>query len=201
MVIAKGDDWGESVHKQGVVCTRSDHDVFLHQAFPVRGDIAQTIGSDLGKRSAIKQFDNRTQWHQLPFDVIEVNIDGVSLRAAAHIRIGHLLWGECHLLSNVAFYKGKRVFAKSHPNDGKIEVLTMAREMGIRQRFMALMKVRQGSHLPHPHLVSRQATDELFQFHRSLPIFIDGKKIGNASELRMLVIADAINIYIPSDQE
>jgi hypothetical protein len=201
MVIAKGDDWGENVHKQGVVCTLSDHDVFLHQAYPVRGDIAQTIGSELGKRAAIKQFDNRTQWHQLPFDVIEVDIDGVSLRAAAHIRMGHLLWGECHLLSNVAFYKGKRVFAKSHPNDGKIEVLTMAREMGIRQRFMALMKVRQGSHLPHPHLVNRQVTQELFQFRKSLPIFIDGKKIGNASELRILVIADAINIYIPSDQE
>jgi hypothetical protein len=167
----------------------------------VRGDIAHTIGSETGKRSAIKQIDNRTQWHQLPFDVIRVDIDGVSLRAAAHIRIGHLLWGECHLLSNVAFYKGKRVFAKSHPNDGKIEVLTMAREMGIRQRFMALMKVRLGSHLPHPHLVSRQATDELFQFYQSLPIFIDGKKIGYASELRMLVIADAINIYVPSDQE
>ena len=201
MVIVKGDDWGQRVHKQGVVCTRSDHDVFLNLAFPVRGDIAHTIGSETGKRSAIKQIDNRTQWHQLPFDVIEVNIDGVSIRAAAHIRIGHLLWGECHLLSNVAFYKGKRVFAKSHPNDGKIEVLTMAREMGTRQRFMALMKVRQGSHLPHPHLVNRQVTEELFQFQSPLPIFIDGKKIGNASELRMLVIADAINIYIPSDQE
>jgi hypothetical protein len=77
----------------------------------------------------------------------------------------------------------------------------MAREMGIRQRFMALMKVRQGSHLPHPHLVSRQVKDELFQFHKSLPIFIDGKKIGYASEIRMLVNAEAINIYIPRDQE
>jgi len=201
MVIAKSEEWGERVHKQDVVCTRSDHDVLLHHAFPVRGDIAHTIGSELGKRSAIKQIDHQTHWHQLPFDVIEAEIDGVSLRAAAHIRIGHLLWGECHLLSNVAFYKGKRVFTKSHPNDAKIEVLTMAREMGVRQRFMALMKMRQGNHLPHPHLVSRQVADEFFQFYKSLPIFIDGKKMGNASELRMSVIADAINVYIPGDQE
>ena len=79
MVIAKGDEWGQRVHKQGVVCTRSDHDVFLHQAFPVRGDIAHTIGSETGKRSAIKQFDNRTQWRQLPFDVIKYKALGVLL--------------------------------------------------------------------------------------------------------------------------
>lgn len=201
MVIAKGEEWGERVHKQGVVCTRSDHDVFSHLAFPVKGDIAQTIGSELRQRSALKQFASRVEWHQLPFDVIEIDIDGATLRAAAHIRIGHLLWGECHLLCNVAFYRGKRVFSKSHPNDAKIEVLTMAREMGIRQRLMSLMKVRQGSHFPHPQLTSRQVTDEHFHFHKPLPIFIDGKKIGKAAELRISVIADAINIYIPSDQK
>ncbi len=200
MVIAKGEEWGEHVHKQGVVCTQSDHDVFSHLAFPVKGDIAHTIGSELRQRSSLKQFDSRVEWHQLPFDVIEIYINGVTLRAAAHIRIGHLLWGECHLLCNVAFYRGKRVFAKSHPNDAKIEVLTVAREMGIRQRLMSLMKVRQGSHLPHPQLTSRQVTDECFRFRKSLPIFIDGKKIGNATEIRISVIADAINIYIPSDQ-
>lgn len=201
MVIAKGEDWGERVHKQGVVCTRSDHDVFFHFAFPVKGDIAQTIGSAMQKRTAIKQFSTRVEWHQLPFDVIEIDIDGISLQAAAHLRVGHLLWGECHLLCNVAFYRGKRVFAKSHPNDAKIEVLSMAREMGFRQRIMAFMKVRQGSHLPHPHLKSRQVTSEYFHFNKSMPIFIDGEKIGNATDLRISVIADAINIYIPSDSE
>jgi len=72
--------------------------------------------------------------------------------------------------------------------------------MGIRQRLMSLTKVRQGSHLPHPQLTSRQATDEDFHFQKALPVFIDGKKIGKATDLRISVIADAINIYIPSDQ-
>ena len=76
MVIAKGEEWGERVHKQGVVCTRSDHDVFLDLAFPVKGDIAHTIGSELRQRSALKQFASRVEWHQLPFDVIEIDIDG-----------------------------------------------------------------------------------------------------------------------------
>ena len=201
MVIAKGEEWGQRVHKQGVVCIQSDHDVFSHLAFPIKGDIAQTIGSGQRKRSASKRFGTQVEWHQLPFDVIEVVIDGATLQAAAHLRAGHLLWGECHLLCNVAFYKGKRVFAKSHPNDAKVELLTMAREMGVRQRFMAFMKVSQGSHLPHPQMKSRQVTTEYFHFDKSLPIFVDGKKIGRATELKISVIADAINIYIPIDQE
>ena len=131
------------------------------------------------------------------------NLDTTSgaLQAAAHIRVGYFLLGECHLLCNVAMFRGRRVFQKSHPNDGKIEVLTIERDMKLRQRLLAIMRVRKGSHLPHPHLKIWQTTAEVIHFQRPLPIFIDGVKVTTSDTLRISVIPDAINIYIPSDHK
>ncbi len=199
MVISKGEDWGEHVHEKGIVCTRHDREVFLNTASPIKGDIARTVGSVLQKRSEVAVLKSREEWHRLPLDIIQIDIRGHIFQAAAHIRVGHLLWGECYLFCNVAYFKGFRVFAKSHPNDAKVEVLTINREMKLRQRLLALMRARKGSHLPHPHLSSRQITDEYLRFHQSLPVFVDGKKRGTTDALRISVIADAINIYIPSD--
>jgi hypothetical protein len=201
MVIQKGEEWGEHVHQQGVICTRDDHEVLSCLAYPIEGDIARTLGSGTRMRSSTEQFNGREDWHKLPFDVIEIDMQQEVLRAAAHVRAGHLLWGECHILANVAFFKGNRVFAQSHPNDGKVEVLTVSREMKFRQRLLAAVKARKGSHLPHPHLSSRQLTNDCFLFSRPLPIFVDGKKVGICKELRISVVADAINIYIPSDHK
>jgi hypothetical protein len=201
MVIAKGEEWGERVRQSDVVYTRNDHDVLTLLASPIKGDIARTIGNDKRKPSIAEKLKTDGAWHQLPFDVIEADVNGASLRAAAHIRVGHFLWGECHLFCNVAIFRGRRVFQKSHPNDAKIEVLTIAREMKLRQRLLAVMRVRKGSHLPHPHLKIWQTTAEDMHFQRPLPIFVDGVKVAMADTLGISVIPDAINIYIASDQE
>ena len=201
MVIAKGEEWGERVRKSDVVYTRNDHDVLTLSASPIKGDIARTVGNGKQKRLDAEKLKTGGAWHQLPFDVIRADVNGASLQAAAHIRVGHFLWGECHLLCNVAMFRGRRVFQKSHPNDGKIEVLTIDREMKLRQRLLAIMRVRKGSHLPHPQLKIWQTTAEVMHFQRPLPIFIDGEKVGMSDTLRISVIADAINIYIPSDHK
>jgi hypothetical protein len=201
MVIAKGEEWGERIHKSDVVYTCNDHDVFTVSASPIKGDIARTVGNDKRMPPAADPSIPREEWHQLPFDVIEADVNGASLQAAAHIRAGHFLWGECHLLCNVAMFRGRRVFQKSHPNDAKIEVLTIAREMKLRQRLLAVMRVRKGSHLPHPHLRIWQTTAEAMHFQRPLPIFVDGVKVATSDTLRISVIPDAINIYIPSEHK
>lgn len=201
MVIAKGEEWGQRVHKTGVVYTKRDHEVLSQSASPIKGDIARTIGNEKPRRSASVQPKDQEAWHQLPFDVIEADVKGVLHRAAAHIQAGHLFWGECHLLCNVAIFRGRRVFMRSHPNDSKIEVLTVSREMSIRQRLLAVLRVQKGSHLPHPHLKIHQTTEEEFRFSQPLPIFVDGMKVGKSSTLRISVIADSISIYIPSDHK
>ena len=201
MVIAKGEEWGERVRKSDVVYTRNDHDVLTLSASPIKGDIARTVGNGKQKRLDAEKLKTGGAWHQLPFDVIRADVNGASLQAAAHIRVGHFLWGECHLLCNVAIFRGRRVFQKSHPNDGKIEVLTIERDMKLRQRLLAIMRVRKGSHLPHPHLKIWQTTAEVIHFQRPLPIFIDGVKVATSDTLRISVIPDAINIYIPSDHK
>ena len=201
MVIAKGEEWGESVRRSDVVYTRNDHDVFTVSASPIKGDIALTVGNEKRKPLDAEKLKTDGAWHQLPFDVIRADVNGAALQATAHIRVGHFLLGECHLLCNVAMFRGRRVFQKSHPNDGKIEVLTIERDMKLRQRLLAIMRVRKGSHLPHPHLKISQSTTENMHFQRPLPIFIDGEKVGMSDTLRISVIADAINIYIPSDHK
>lgn len=201
MVIAKGEEWGERVRKSDVVYTRNDHDVLTLSASPLKGDIARTVGNDTRLPPTADPSRPREEWHQLPFDVIEADLNGATFRAAAHIRVGHFLWGDCHLFCNVALFRGRRIFLKSHPNDGKIEVLTIDREMKLRQRLLAIMRVRKGSHLPHPHLKISQSTTENMHFQRPLPVFIDGEKVGMSDTLRISVIADAINIYIPSDHK
>jgi hypothetical protein len=104
MVIAKGEEWGVRVRKSDVVYTRNDHDVLTLLASPIKGDIARTVGNDKRKPSIAENLKTDGAWHQLPFDVIEADVNGASLPSGA-LPVGRMssFLQRCHVPRQTSF--------------------------------------------------------------------------------------------------
>ena len=53
------------------------------------------------------------------------------------------------------------VAPRAHPNDGKLDVISVGRGMTFRQRLQARTRLELGTHVPHPAIGSRVPDDHL----------------------------------------
>lgn len=194
MTIRKGEEWGERVGVDAVarcpVATR-DSMVAEHPAGTVLqgGDLALTLG-------VVPARQHTSEWQRLPLDLLDITwLDrrGQTHRAtaAAWITVGSFHRGTFVVLANSSFVRGRRVFPRSHPNDGRFEVLEVSGQMSLRQRFAALRRVRTDSHLPHPYLVTRSTVSFREATATARRLVVDGRKVGSAREITVEVRPDA----------
>jgi diacylglycerol kinase family enzyme len=106
------------------------------------------------------------------------------------------LRGEVVLVMNAQYYGRYDVAPRSHPNDGKVDVLRVAPAMRWRERLQARQRARRGAHLPHRHLSDRSAPEIDLQFDRPMIVWIDGVRQGAASRVRVVAEPDALAIYV-----
>jgi diacylglycerol kinase family enzyme len=92
--------------------------------------------------------------------------------------------------------KRRRLFPRSHPNDGRFEILEIAAEMSARQRFAALRRIRTDSHLPHPLLTTRNTNSFHAVWPSPMRIVVDGHKLGSAREITVEIRPDAGITYV-----
>ena len=97
---------------------------------------------------------------------------------------------------NAQYFGQYDVAPRSHPNDGKLDVLRVDRAMGWRGRLQARQRARIGTHLPHPQLSSRSVAEIDLQFTRPLVVWIDGVRAGTATRLKVTDEPDALTIYV-----
>lgn len=199
MTIERNKEWGEKVGADAVSgCPLATIDRMVADnpsgSVLQGGDLALTLGVISARR-------HTSEWRRLPIDLLEVTwLDsrGLTHRAvsAAWVTIGTFHKGTFVVLANSSFVQGRRVFPRSHPNDGRFEVLEMSAEMPLRQRLAALRRVRSDSHLPHPSIVTRStvAFREVATSPRRL--VIDGRRVDSAREITVEVRSDAGNVFV-----
>ena len=164
MTIRKGEPWGS------VVAAPPDLPVFddelgchglLERSFGDRpaeriavglrtGDLARTMGGGTPGR-----FGGDVVC--APVDVLRVTIDGVVHHALAHVvlrRSRRLGWlrGRLVLAMNAQYLGAHDVAPRSHPNDGRVDVIDIGSSMSVRSRLQARARSRSGTHLPHPDI-------------------------------------------------
>ena len=88
------------------------------------------------------------------------------------------------------------VAPRSHPNDGKTDILRVAATMPLRVRIAARRRARTGTHLPHPQLSLSQTAATTLTFDRPLVVWVDGRRWGTARELQLTVEPDAYTGYV-----
>jgi len=201
VTIKKGVPWGEAVPSPSdlrvVPTDRAARDFVVRERErgealrPLGlggGDLARTMGGGNGR------FPGTVT--QAPIDLLRVQCGERITWAVAHV-VARRGWhrGEVLFAMNAQFFGEYDVAPRSHPNDGRVDILHVAADMTWRARRAAMRRARTGTHLPHPQLSTRQVADYSLTFGRPLVIWVDGERWGTAAELQITVQPDALTVY------
>lgn len=202
MTIRRGEPWGEAaVCPTDLRVVATDRDLrewvvwhrargqSIHDVGVAGGDLARTCGGATGAHPSSAK---------VMLDVMQVTIDDAEPTwGVAHIvaRRGWLR-DEVTMVMNAQFFGAYDVAPRSHPNDGKLDVVRVDSAMGWRDRLQARQRARTGTHVPHP-LLSTQSVAEVDQrYDRPMVVWIDGVRCGKARRVRVNVEPDAFTAYV-----
>lgn len=203
MTIRKGEPWGEaaSVPPEGLLTAPDDRgasrtvelaqmaDRPLAPVFLMSGDMARTMGG--GAAGRIDGVHTRGT-----VDLLRVTADGRAHWALAHVVARRSWWrGEVVLAMNAQFLGVHDVAPRSHPNDGRVDILRVDASMPTRARLQARRRARTGTHVPHPQLHSTAAGEWTATFERPMQLYIDGQRVGDVRDLRIEVVPDALTVH------
>ena len=158
------------------------------------GDMMRTLGG-IGDRS---RFDRGEPIPHLPIDVVRVVFDdNESDVFVAHLIARRSWWrGPLTAVMNAQFRGDWDVAPRSHPNDGKVDIVSVAADLGVQQRWLARSRVRLGNHVPHPSISIVQRATATIELDRPTPITLDGRRRGTAQRLDLEVEPDAITVCV-----
>jgi len=199
VTIEKGQRWGTPgpLPRHGVV-VRSDKEA-RHLVTAARragepvpplglvgGDLCRTLGGT-GDEARIRS----PEAVQLPVDLGAVLIDG-----RLHWFVAHLVatrswwWGRAVVAMNAQYLGRWDLAPKSHPNDGRLDVLDGNLPLG--QRLLARARLGSGTHVPHPAIEQRRVAATQIDLDRPTPIRLDGEDVGDARSLSIRIEPDAL---------
>jgi diacylglycerol kinase family enzyme len=202
MTIRKGDAWGEpAACPANVEVVGTDRDlrdwVVWHRTrnMPIPdigvsgGDLARTCGGATG---------THPQSAKVTIDAMRLELDGHEPTWGVAHAVVRRAWlrDEVVMVMNAQFYGHYDIAPRSHPNDGKVDVLRVGAAMGWRERLVARSRARVGAHLPHPFLVMKSVTDVEIELDKSMVVWVDGARCGVARNVRVTVEPDAFSVYV-----
>ncbi|NNE10992.1 MAG: hypothetical protein HKN41_01970 [Ilumatobacter sp.] len=190
MTIRKGEPWGEPVERPDDLI-RFDSDAGLASA--LAADPMGAFGVAAGDlHTALGGPPDRREMQRLPVDAMRVVTDRAEMHAIAHVVARRSWWrGPILVVANVGHIGDWNVASRAHPNDGRLDVVTVEPAMTMRQRWEARRRLPAGTHVPHPHIAVRSATTVEEVFERPMKITVDGRDVGHSRLLRVDVLPDA----------
>jgi len=107
---------------------------------------------------------------------------------------GHRSWwrGRTVMAMNAAFAEDANLAPRSHPNDGRLDVLDG--ELDRRERRQALRRTPMGAHVPHPSLAERRVKELQVSSDHPLRLRLDGIHVGDTAVFTVRCIPDAVTI-------
>lgn len=203
MTIDRGAAWGTpgALPRHGVI-VRSDKEA-RHIVTAARragepipplglagGDLCRTLGGR-GDEDRLRTDDAV----QLPVDLGAVLVDGRLHWFVAHLVAKRSWWrGRAVVAMNAQFLGSWDMAPKSHPNDGRLDVLDGAPPLG--QRLLARARLRSGTHVPHPAITERRVAALQVDLARPTPVLLDGEHVADARTLSLRIEPDALTCYV-----
>jgi hypothetical protein len=199
MTIRKGELWGApgSLPRHGVV-VRSDREARAIVTAARRagepipplgllgGDLCKTLGGT-GDEARLHSADAML----LPVDLGSVLVDGRLHWFVAHLVARRSWWhGRVVAAMNAQYLGDWDVAPKSHPNDGRLDLLDADLPLG--QRWQARRRLQHGTHVPHPGIEERRVTAFQLDLARPTPVELDGEPLGPARSLSLRIEPDAL---------
>jgi hypothetical protein len=203
MTIRKGEPWGAAVPADPARPVLTDDSALhrwvnqhRHAGTPVApasllgGDLARTCGG--GHAATVGVTVTR-----VTLDIVRVEMAERTAWMTSHLIARRDWWrGGVAMAMNAQFLGAYDVTPRSHPNDGRVDIVEVDPSMSVRARLQARSRARSGSHLPHPLLRTRSVRDTELSFPRALEVVIDGIPYGSTDHLRLVVEPDAYELDI-----
>jgi hypothetical protein len=202
VTIAKGERWGEEVPRpSGLVAAASDAELarlVTDASLELSGGgppVLTVTGGDLHR--ALGEPGVRDPVMRLPVDALDVVIDGHSRLATSHVIACRTWWrGPILAVVNAGPVGQWNVAPRAHPNDGRFDIVEVDASMPLRQRLEARRRLPLGTHVPHPSITMRTATEASWHFARPVTVTVDGVDAGRCSDLTVRVRPDHFAIYV-----
>ena len=207
MTIRKNEDWGVTVTRpENLVICETDAaasqlatNYFLQQKpIPAIAITRSNLSRALGTTGA--DIDSQNM-QATPFDLIEITFADDSKTGQRVLALGYGVlrkswWsGEIVAAMNTSFIGDWDCAPRSHPNDGKFDLLTVSSEMKPTQRLIASRRLRLGTHLPHPQISVKQITSFEADCSAKPNLFVDNRKFVCVNQCKFRLLPDALTLY------
>lgn len=207
MTIRKGEEWGTlDVPAPGMSVVSSDAELrglviacrLGGVPVPVIGLRGGDLMRTLGGRGDVSRFSGDEPIPHLPVDMVTVTADDTRESLfVAHLVCRRSWWrGQLTAVMNAQFLGTWDVAPRGHPNDGRVDIVTVSADLDAQQRWMARSRVPLGTHVPHPLISVRQHATVTVDLPRSTPVRLDGERWGSARRLLLTVQPDAITVCV-----
>lgn len=211
MTIRRGEQWGAIVARpDSLAIVASDAELHhllnrsrrKHLAGCSAGLV--TGGGDLARTVAASKtaagLGEATELVRMTIDIGRAEFGVSTVWFACHAvirRPGWRAWrGALTALMNAQFLGQWDVAPRSHPNDGRIDVVATSAPFGIRQRMQALRRLATGTHLPHPALSESRVRQWQGSVEHGQVLLLDGVPYRYEGPLTITVEPDAMAAYI-----
>ena len=203
MTVRKGELWGvPGPLPEGGVLVRTDAEARAvvtesrRTSTPVPaigllgGDLARTCGATGGEGRIRSE-----EAQQLPVDLGEVLVDGTLHFFVAHLVARRSWWrGRIVAAMNAQYLGTWDVAPRSHPNDGRLDLLDA--DLSAGDRLKARSRLPSGTHVPHPAIQERRVKAIQLDLERGTKVWLDGECIGPARTLSIRTVPDALTIVV-----
>jgi hypothetical protein len=154
------------------------------------GDLCRTLGGR-GDEGRLRSEEAMS----FPVDLGSVLVDGRLHWFVAHLVARRSWWfGRVVVAMNAQFLGRWDVAPKSHPNDGRLDLLDG--DLALGQRLQARVRLRSGTHVPHPGIEERRVAAVQIELARPTAVELDGDPVGTARQLSLRLEPDALRCVV-----
>lgn len=155
---------------------------------------AMTAASDVGTAGSPHE---AVEVMVAPVDLGSVLVDGRQHWFVAHAVARRSWWhGRVVAAMNAEFRGEWDVAPRSHPNDGRLDVLDVDARLGLTDRVKARRRLPAGTHVPHPLVPVQRVKAVQLEFDRPVPVWLDGERVGEGRRLSLRVEPDALTCAV-----
>jgi hypothetical protein len=158
------------------------------------------VSDDFRSLLGLKELTKRTTAIKIRIDALAISY--TDKHGGTHqdvcigsLHIGRPLRGTLNIVTNTGWWRGHDIAPRAHPNDGKLDIVEVARTMTARQRITAWRRSLVGTHLPHPNIAYSQS--DFYSWSGKLSnLTVDGEKLGKVSHVQCRVQSDCTEIMV-----
>ncbi len=204
MTIRRGEAWGRAgpLPEDGVIVGSDAEARAVVERFRRAGEAPPPLGllgGDLCRTLGGRGDEARLRTDEATRAVVDLGsvlVDGRQHWFVAHLVARRSWWrGPVVAAMNAQWLGRWDVAPRSHPNDGRLDVLVAT--LSWRDRTKAWRRLPQGTHVPHPAIAEHRTAAHQIDLRPPCSVWLDGERVApRARALSIRIEPDALTVVV-----